>query len=352
MKFHSVDKKYFEKIISINNLKLSMPEISKETENGIKKMQVVFENYVGLKENKSEQNLTTEEILSKLSDIFKSDLATIDLKTWKRIQDLCGKITKSSYTDCIYSAPSLTIKDLIRVSLKIYKGASKELYLKAKNIIRDDRTMIYLNDVNMDNNYDCQALDCNFIACSNIGINTYPRFIHELQHSIDKQTLIKQAYIYIELAPIFFETLMCDYWNTKGDYKGLYSFRIKDNSEIMREFYEYVKILEKFDVHGQNLTISNAEDILGVDSKEQLQKIYNIIEPDDYMESIKYILSFLRSIQLRDIYYNDKKEALKQLNDASLGNDLKINYSSLARDYEKFNDEIGKLYLKTKGKRF
>lgn len=353
MKLNTVNRNYFQNKLEESESVLSKKEISKNTEDEIKIMQTVFKKYCGIKpEPEEKKDLTVSEMLENLNQKLKEYLSKIDISTWRRIQDVCWSVRKYECFNHSYRNKIVDINDLANESLKIYKSADKEFYLAAKTTLEDKNTLIYFNNLGIDNHFRCRYLDNNIISCYRDGYGTYPAFIHELQHDMDKRIFTNIQYIYSELAPIFFETLMCDHINKKGNYKGLYGFRIKNNNALMKSIFNNVEILNRFYNRGKELTSKNAGYILNIDSTAELRVLYDEIYNDNLIDSVKYMLSFMKAIHIRHMFYDYKKEGITRLKEAVSGASTDINYSLLMKEYDAYTFEIENLGTKKYTKRF
>lgn len=349
MRVNTVSIDYFKQMISKSKLKLEEPRLSESVKVNIRDMQNVFGEYIDEEKKRENVSVSLDQMLRDLSDKMCKDLDGLKLSVWKNIQVLCWSVRKYNAPQINYHKDSIDVEDLVSKTLKIYDKSDKQFYHAAKSIFSDKHTLIYLNELDVNNYYRCRYLQRNFIACDQKGYNAYPSFIHETQHSIDHKLFYNIPALFGELGPIFFETLMNDSLNKSGNYIGIYGERINDHNQLMKDIYDYVRVLEKFENKGRTLTIENAGSILEVEDEAELAALYSFYNNDDAIDSVKYILSFMKAIQIRDLYYNSKKEGIARLKDAISGNDLKINYASLINDYEYFLKE---LETKSKVKKF
>lgn len=340
MRVNAVSKQYFRQMISKSNLILTEQKLDENIKINIRDMQKVFEQYIDENQKENKAIVSFEDMLKNLTDKMNGDLEKIKLSTWKNIQSLCWNVRKYQATENNYHTDKIELEDLIQTTLKVYDRADKQMYLCAKSILKDKHTLIYLNNLDINNYYRCRYLQLNFIACDATGYSAYPSFIHESQHSIDHKLFKDIPPLFWELAPIFFETLMIDLLNKSGKHLGLYGERINNHNMLMNEIYDYVRILEKFENKGKILTAKNTSSILEVEDESELASLYSFYNNDDAIDSVKYIISFMRAIQIRKLYYNSKKQGIMELKDVVAGNNLKINYSSLIYDYEMFINEI------------
>lgn len=353
MKFNSINEEYFKRMNVISSLMVTNPIFDEKTKIEIRNMQSTFNKYISPRQSTGETiSITTDEALANLTDKMNNDLSKLSLKSWKKLQEFCWSVRKIKALDNTYPEVKIKIEDLIKCSLKVYKKTNKQIYLMAKEMIESDKFLIYFNDLGINSFYDCTYLDRKIIACENKDYNSYSSFIHELQHGIDKEMFYDRAYFFTELSPIFFEIIMCDYLNKKGSYEGLYDKRINNFNDLLKEIYAYTRILKNFDRNERKLTVENYKSILGVENVEKLAEFYNECYYDDFNVSVKYVLSFLKSLEIRRLYYQNKKAAIKKLKDIIIGVDNEVKLSKLKKEYDIFINEIEKLYIKKCPRRF
>lgn len=343
MKIQTVSKDYFRDMLAVNNFKLDQSGITSER---LEVMQTVFTEYVSGESISTKPDFNVEQMLRKLSEKMNQDLEKIPMKTWKNIRLMYLQMRKYRALDRKYLTSSVSPDELVAKTLKLYKKADKEFYMAAKSILENRKTVFYFNNLGIDQYYRCSTLNRNFISCNVSGYNTYPSFIHELQHGIDFKLFPNIVPFYDELNPIFFETLMCDELNKWNARPGIYGERIDNHNHLMRAVFNYVEILERFDNKGRWLTRSNVGSILGVDSEAELRKLFNKYYYDNLVQSVVYIMSFMQAIRIREIYYDSKKTGMKQLQDKLTGIDRKVGYSELIRSYDDFISEIEKSRVK------
>lgn len=348
MKINVVTKDYFKNALQTNKYKL---ERSKKMNDHFKTIQTVFSEFVTGERDIPRVNVSTEEMIKNLSDKMNKELETIKLQTWKKIQLMCWRLRKYRALDCVYANKSLSNEEIVEGTLKLYRDVDREFYLAARTLLEDRKTHLYFNDLGVNTFYNCADLNYKFIACSLVGYNTYPSFAHEVQHGIDFELFPDTFLLYDELDPMFFEILMCDKLNKDNLYPGIYGERIDEHNLLMESIFDYVKILDKFDRKGRNLTLQNICWIFEIESEENLKEIYDQYYYDELLDSLTYVISFMQAIEIRELYYNSKKDGIMQLKNKLTGVDCRLNYESLINSYENFINEIDKCKVKSYDKK-
>lgn len=317
MKINSVNKDYFKNIVSSSSLNLDQE--SKD----------IFNKYAGVKNDSTENFLSSKEILENLKVKFDSDLKKIRLSTWKFASDLVKSIDVADLP-LKYYRKEITVDDLVKQALIVYKESDKKNFELAKKLLNDKDLIVYLNTVGLNQYYDSEEIGKKILGVTNGGCFTYVRFIHELGHAINEMRFPEFSDLFSEASPIFYEILMCDSLNKNKDYKGLYNYRIGMNNKMISYLTEYVKALDTYVNNNCNLNLDNASRILGVNNKEELNEFYTKFNETECIDLIKYLLSSMVATTAREKYLDNKKLGIDYLNDITVGNSKNISlYESL-----------------------
>lgn len=180
---------------------------------------------------------------------------------------------------------------------------------------------------------------------------------HEIQHGVEFMKSYKTHPYYYELGPIVLEELYTDYVVDKKSKNSelLYGNRLMEIDSIlfylsgyfeaMRAFqklgwdvtdYKFLIELEKYDLALEETLNDDLEEMLEMDLKKYLC----------------YVLSFLKSLDIRDNLYNCRRIGLRQLF-ASLENNKFSgleNKKDVLKNYENYIKEVSR-YQKRRGKR-
>lgn len=354
MKIHTVNETFFENILLQSQFDLTDPELSSCEKTDIKLMRGAFKEYLGIKDDKQKPTklISVREMLEQISAKFNWYLEVFPIEECMKVQSMCWSIRK--YNCANYSAESkrINVQELANVSLKVYRGVSKEYYLAAKQFLTSPNTLVYLNDRTRNNYFECSALGCYFVTCQNQGLAAYSAFGHETQHGVDGMMFDDMYPIFAELGPIFFETLIDDYVENRFHAANLHLDRLKNHNFSMNTLLGYLNMLKKFDDNGRTIIPGNIGSTLGVNTADELAKVYTLIMKDHFLRSMTYVLSFMKAIELREIYCCDKNSAIQQLQACTGGYDIRIDYATIIKSYENFLAELDRKRIKAYMKKF
>lgn len=344
MKANNLTQESCEQMITFSEQLLSNEKTNRQSRIEIACMKRIFEDYTGKVNNKTSEILTSKEIITELNNKMGNDLREASLLFWERLAKICWDVQKVNFPEYKFEK-KIEIDELIKVTLKFFKEVDKNLYKEVNKILKAPNTYIYLNKFGQNNFYLCKPINLNIIAVDDNSYKTFPFFTHELIHALESKKEDKYPFVFSETASITFEILECDFLNRQRFLPDLYSLRINSNNRYMIDAFEYFSILEKFDKNSRKLNFNNIGTILGVDSEDGLREFYRKYEKINYLLRAKYILSFFRSIQIRQEYYNDKKVALSELNNIASGKSVSIGAKEAESDYNQYIDEVKSLFL-------
>lgn len=343
------DEKFLKEKIKEGEILLKKEDVSEEIKLEIDSMLSNFYDYLGenhFYSSNKRPNLSLEEIYKSLTNKFNRDLSKLNLELWKSMHDLCWRSEKHSFLTSNTHRLNLSDDKIVNETLHFYKKLDKQFYLTAKRIIENPISLInFTNSKSLiDHCFTCYYLDVPFInICREndlIGI----WFTHELQHGIDYMLYKDVPYLFSETSSIFVETLYIDSLvdkRLKGvDAKRFYSYRIHSNNENMKILYDYVEILYRFIENGLEINKDNIGKILTCDDEKSIIDNYKTLRKRNYLELFGYILSFFRSLELREIYYNDSDIALSQLKNILMGGNENVDFDILSDSYSNYIKEI------------
>ena len=169
-------------------------------------------------------------------------------------------------------------------------------------------------------------------------------FIHELQHGIEGINNYKTCYYYKELGSILMEILYIDKMvRNKESLAGkLYFDRISYVEAELEYLGSYLKCVKYLKLNNFNVA---TKDFISLLKKNGLiyddRNIVGEILPVDFLEMTMYLLSFFKSLEVRNIIYRNDKYGYKVLNN-SLNNSYlsNLNAKKMLSDYENYLDEI------------
>lgn len=279
-----------------------------------------------------------------LQNKLNNDLEKIGVDFWAAVKTLYNNIDHYKFDE--KDDKNIVISDtkMINLILEFYKNLDEEYYKIASDIVNSPFGLINFDENGNQNDhfFVCEYLKLPFINIKSNGNKKYMAFIHELQHSIDYIINDFKVFgLYRELAPMFFETIFIDVLNSFNSSEGLYNIRINDHINTMEWLNEYINALLLFDKLGRKIDKHNISLILGsTDKKHQEYKLRKFMK-NDFIDYLRYTISFLRAIELREEYYNgDIKTTIKKLKDNMSGRDNNIDFYNCIRCYNNFIKEI------------
>lgn len=211
-----------------------------------------------------------------------------------------------------YDKTELSIEKQEELTIKNYEQNSKILLKYAKEIfspIPTRQIQLCYDD------FDCASY------CYYSIINELPFIIvnpldapyilnHEIQHGIESLLKLNTHDIYSELGPIFYEILFTNVLYSSQGFimHGDFHERIEDACFQLESITEYLKILKK--IYSCNFTLTTAEfkeiviQTLEIPQKLLYQYLIDEVINDGFDNTITYLLSYLKAIEL----YNDSKK--------------------------------------------
>lgn len=347
------DKDFLREKINEGESLLKYNDIDENKRLEIDSMLSNFYDYLGESHSYSSDKrpiLSLENIYKSLTNKFKRDLDKLDLDCWVSMHDLCWKSEKPSLMTGNTHKLNLSDDKMVTNTLNFYKKLDKDFYVAAKKIITNPVSLINFSNRKSlgDHCFPCRYLDLPFINVYKENDLSAIWFVHELQHGIDYILYKDVPYFFSEASFIFSETLYIDSLVQKGvkivDPNRFYSYRIHTNNENMQNLYNYVELLYRFIENGLEVNKDNVSKILICDSEKEINNKYNFLRVRNYLEMFGYILGFLKSLELREIYYNDRNIALSQLKNILMGGNDNVDFDMLEDCYSNYVSEIKAKY--------
>ena len=199
---------------------------------------------------------------------------------------------------------------LVERSLDLYNNYSLQFFKSAKEILEHPASLVHVSKrtgrCSQCLRDDVARLPFMFVENT---IHHPDNFIHELQHGIEFKEGYSTHPFYSELGPIVMETLYIDRMcsERKKDAGYLYNERVLEAQQIMHELAAYFKVM---------IELENMSSVTKYKFLEVLNK-YNMANADlfsiDVRESLCYLLSFLKAIDIREKIYDNKKLGMQEL---------------------------------------
>ena len=225
-----------------------------------------------------------------------------------------SNIFKTNIEEPAYSNSTNKIVDL---TLDTYSKYSKDLYKKAKQII-NNKSILFVENI-YNSSYMIYLSSLKKAFCVIDKFDSPYNTIHEIQHAIEANANFLGPQLYVELGPITFETLFIDEL-VKNKYENanlLYFNRINDDYEHLQDLNKYFNALLYAKKYNFNLTtykfIFMFTQIMKVDKDSILEFINQEITYNYLIDELIYLMSHIKSIEIRDMILNDKKQGLIEL---------------------------------------
>lgn len=348
-KIWKFDKDFLKEKIKEGEILLKNNNIEEAKKLEIDSMLSNFYDYLGethLYSSHKRPPLKLEEIYISLTNKLKRDLDRLDLDCWVNMHDLCWRCEKPSLMNGNTHKLNFADNKIINNTCKFYKKLDKEFYMAVKKIVDNPISLINFNNKKAigDHCFPCKYLDLPFINIDKENDLSAVWFVHELQHAIDYILYKNIPYFFSEVSSIFSETIFIDSLTKKNfkniDPKRFYSYRIHTNNDNMKNIYNYVELLYRFIENGLEINKDNIGKILAVDSEKCIIEKYNFLIVRNYLEMYSYVLGFFKSIELREIYYNNSDVALSQLKNILMGGNDNVDFDVLEESYGNYIKKI------------
>ena len=349
------DNKFLQKTIDYHYKMLSSGNLNNLQKQVIKSNIIKFSQYLNIENKKYEEDCNGEVELSKgyivmikkLLTKAKNDYRFLDKEVMKLIIYLNDnykyeKIVVENDLD------AFTEEEIINLSLDIYKEYFPNVYDKAISIIDNPIGLIHFNEEEVIGSecFFSETFKLPFIYVEEA--NKIPSaFIHELQHGIEEGRRYKPDEYYSETCPILFETLFIDKINKCLDNQALslYVERIEEIMEIIDKLGNYFKVLVElkkyqFALEDKEVLKILCKHNLLFESELDLNEVLSI----DIDTLLTYTLSYLKSIELRERLYYEKKDGLRHIRRVMMGREM-INSKdclSVLTNLKKYLEEVNK----------
>ena len=301
----------------------------------------------------SNKNFTKETEFSKVKDLFIDkaiyDYKTIDEKLRDLIIFLSDNMTILEYKSNNYFGKD-NPDDIVALSLNIYDNMLPIFSKIARTIIDYP-----INLINFDLNSNIGS-QCFFVFnLPFLHIENYCKqpdnFIHELQHGVEKMLEYKTPIYYKELGPILLETLYIDALVNKNysNASSLYFERIAEVEAFLDYLSRYFKCLRELKKYNFNVQMNKFIDIINSNNLLYGNKFtMNDLLNEDFKEYLMYLLSFFKSLTIRDIIYQDKKKGLEMLVNSLKSCKEEIYKMNTNNTLQSYDDYLKEIVLKEK----
>lgn len=330
---------------------LRKPGLDKNLAADIESMLCNFYNYMKIDDghfNPNRKKITLDEMYKGLTLKFDNDLFRLELDDWESMRNFCWRNEKPSLPPGNTHKLALNEETIVRNGLNFYKELDPELYYTANSIVTNPKGLINFSDdrTQYDHCFCCDYLNLPFVNVYKENDMSYVWFVHELSHGIDYLLYKNTPYLFSELSSILMETLYIDKMASQKtsniDYNKFYSWRIHVNNDDMNMVFRYIEALYRFIESGCIINNETIPKILCCDNEQSIYNKYLFLMNTDFLERYQYILSFAQSLQLREYFYIDKKEALSLLKHILYKAPFDVNFDELSDSYSRYIHDVKK----------
>ena len=305
------DKELLKKNINTWENSLLNKNLTKEQKESLIECISYFKSYlIGKKVTPTIKEVKLSNILGKM----KKDFNSIDKRLFGYINSLENLLEYNLYDESYYSdtIPSRIVNN----SLEIYSEFLPGLYNTAINFINDDRHLI-----NFSSNTNLRSICIKPIGVQTpfVNVSDYKRrpiiFIHELQHAVEIKKKYRIHEYSSETVPILLETLYIDKMIENKDFKSvnLYYDRINSTLLELRKLNAYFSSLQDLEKYNFEVSKHKLVNILIANKFIKNENRYLGAYNFDMKLALNYINSFIKSINIRSMFYEDKKRGRKFL---------------------------------------
>lgn len=265
------------------------------------------------KRNLNFQN-TKKNILSNMKKYHK--LFNKDLRSW------FIQLAQSKIFECLEEIPTFTlpIDEAAYETLINYKESAPIFYKCAKELL-SKRKPFLIQEATTSSTSFCFYSDILNLPFIVINQNDEANSLnHELEHGIEYIMNIPTHELYSEFGPIYFEILFNDRLYQKYGKKTLSSTvnRIQETNDFLNILLVYLYAMSIFEHYNFNIDdesfIEIFKDATGLDSENLLAFLNDEIVNIEISETLNYLLSFLKVIEVRDYTIRKDNEGIAMFN--------------------------------------
>ena len=247
--------------------------------------------------------------------------------------------TELTFDDEIYQTDD-TPERIVENSLNIYKEFFPDFYETAKDIIDCPLSLINFSKNGV---IESQCYYERFLELPFMHVGEYDKnpttFIHELQHGVEWLQKYDSDIYFKELGSILMETLYIDKMAERGEDNAslLYFERIKVAEQYLRYLANYFRILVRLNAVDYNIDSNEFLNLLCINEDiADFTYMLNI----DCDECLTYLMSFWKSLEIRQSLYRDKKFGAYKLNKTLTEGEVYYDDYDLLEYYNDYLNEI------------
>lgn len=320
------DKWYFDKSFLAEAIKQGKEKLNREKLSRRKCQELradieTFERYI--KGNfKLEPASTYKLSFPKNRDKFKDYILTRMIKQYKVIGEETIRWVIRLYEERIFESvigssggTELSLQERAELTIKNYEKNSPRFLMPAKSIILDD-TVKQIQAVEF---YSSCCHHDSITGLSYLIINSSDEpciFNHEVEHAIEVAFKFPTNPLYYELGPIYYEMLFNEeLYKSRGRLESSdFDFRLDEMKYLLNVISSYFEIMLLF--KKKNFNISTDEFIKTICQIKSIKPSFiegylkEEIANDNVIIDIRYLLSFLKAVELREVKINNPQAEL------------------------------------------
>lgn len=213
---------------------------------------------------------------------------------------------------------NLTMDEKIELTIKNYEKNSPRLLTCAKELLLDKK----IGQIQVANGYGSYCHYDNISRMSFIVLDECSESCvlnHEVEHAIESYMCIDKNVLYGEVGSILYEMLFNDeLYNSKGFLDNYnFDFRLNNTRMLLDEVALYFRIMLYFSSIKFNVPTDIFWDTFMKhdNGNKNILDNYLIVKvmDDSIINGMKYLFSFLKAVELKEIFYNDREEGYYML---------------------------------------
>lgn len=239
----------------------------------------------------------------------------------------------------------LSIDTMADETLTLYGNQAPHFFLQAEALLSEKISLIHYTKT--DSSSFCfysSLLDLPMIIINSKDDASV--LTHEIQHGIEYLKDIPTHIFYHELGPIYFELIFSDQTFKSYGKKALATplERIQDTEDFLKILKVYVyclSVFEKFDFDiDDELFLNTFSDISGIYGEELLELLTEEFTNPEISESLGYLFSFLKAIEIRDMLKQNDLNGILIFNQLLFSKKFKFVPPPTLEPYKRFVKEM------------
>ena len=241
---------------------------------------------------------------------------------------------------------TMSLDEAAKTTLKNYKMNASAMYNFAKTILEPKQGIIQEAVLNTSSYcFYSDILQLPFIVVD--PLDDAGCLNHELEHGIEYLMGTRPHFFYSEFGPIFFELLFCDesYKKYGKSSLAMHITRIKETEDYLNVLAVYFCAMKIFSLRNYDVSeqffLETFEYFSNVENDNLIDFLNDEFVNSQIIESITYVLSFLKAIQVRELANNGGNQSGASFNDIVFSKKFKFKIpDSNYQLYEKYIEEI------------